>query len=118
MKFDKSVTLILLSFSIFCGVFIISLGLGSEFTAVNKVMSPFICGADTLQAAWEYNESGAGPTIYDSRWVCVDEAAGAARDASLKTNLIAGLIYGFLLFVGLMGWLWWANRTPPPNPTI
>ena len=39
MKLNISSIVILLASSLFCGVFIISLGIGAEFTAVNTVMS-------------------------------------------------------------------------------
>jgi hypothetical protein len=112
MKFEKGLLFIFLGVCIFCGVFIISLGVGSEFTAINKIMSPFICGGDKLEAAWVYNVSRVGPTIFDSRWVCVDKVTFVGRDASLKTNLIAGFLYGLLLFAGMVGWSFWAAGRP------
>jgi len=114
MKFDKITIFILLGFCLFCGVFIISLGIGSEATAINTVMSPLICGGGKLETAYEYNVSKVGPAVFGSRWVCVDEVSAVARDASLKTNLIAGSIYGLLLFAGLVGWSFLANRAGKP----
>ena len=102
MKLGITTALIFLIFSLFCGIVIISIGTGNEFTAVNKVTGPLICGGGKLEAAWEYNVSHPGKTIYDSQWVCVDDTAGTALDASVKTNLIAGTIYGLLMFAALI----------------
>ena len=102
MKLGITTALIFLIFSLFCGIVILSIGLGSDFTPINTVMGPVICGEGKLQAAWEYNVSHPGKTHYDSRWVCVDDTTGTALEASLKTNLVAGTIYGLLMFAALI----------------
>ena len=111
MKFNLSTSIILLAFSLFCGVFIISLGIGSEFTAVNTVMSPLVCGTQKIEVAWEYNVAHPGKTFFGSRWLCVDETSGAAQDASIKTTLISGLVYGLLIFAIVIFWMLWMNRS-------
>ena len=110
MKLNISILIILLVFSLFCGVFIISLGIGSEFTAVNTIMSPLVCGAQKIEVAWEYNVAHPGQTFFGSRWLCVDKTTGAARDASTKTILISGIVYGLLIFVAFITWWLWVNR--------
>jgi hypothetical protein len=110
VKLNLSTVLIFLVISLFCGTVILSLGIGAEFVSVNKVMGPVICGGGKLDAAWEYNVSHPHKTIYGSRWVCVDETAGTRQDASLRTNLIAGTIYGLLIFAAfIISWVW-VNR--------
>ena len=111
MKLNISIIVILLVFSLFCGVFIISLGIGSEFIAVNTVMSPLVCGTEKIEVAWQYNVAHPGKTFFGSRWLCVDEATGAAQDASTKTNLISGVVYGLIIFAIVIAWWLWVNRS-------
>jgi hypothetical protein len=102
MKLEITTALIFLVFSLFCGIVIISIGIGNEFTAINTVMGPLICGEGKLEAAWEYNVSHSGKTIYDSQWVCADDTTGAALNESVKTNLVAETVYGLLMFAVLI----------------
>ena len=111
MKLSLSILIILLIFSLFCGVFIISLGIGSEFTTVNTVMSPLVCGSQKIEVAWEYNVAHPGQTFFGSRWLCVNETTGTAQDASIKTTLISGVVYGLLLFAIVIFWGLWVNRS-------
>ena len=111
MKLNISIIVILLFFSLFCGVFIISLGIGSEFTAVNTIMSPLVCGGDKMEVAWQYNVAHPGQTFFGSRWLCVDETTGAAQDASTKTTLISGIVYGLIIFAIIMARWIWMNRS-------
>ena len=111
MKLGISIIIILLVFSLFCGVFIISLGIGSEFTTVNTIMSPLVCGTQKIEVAWEYNVAHPGKTFFGSRWLCVDETTGAARDASTKTTLISGVVYGLLIFAIFIFWWFWMHRS-------
>lgn len=110
MKLNISTLGILVVFSLFCGVFIISLGIGSEFTTVNTVMSPLVCGTEKVEVAWKYNVAHPGQTFFGSRWLCVDETTGAAQDASTKTTLISGIVYGLLIFAAFIVYWLWANR--------
>jgi hypothetical protein len=111
MKIDKSIVLILLVFSLFCGVFIIALGIASEFPSINKIMAPLVCaGREQLEVTSEYNVSHPGHAVYDGSWLCVDEIAGNTQDASLKTILISGLAYGLLIFATFITRLQWANK--------
>jgi len=107
MKLNTGTILIVLISSLFCGIMVLSLGVGAEFTKVNTIMSPVICGGEKLEATWEYNESHPHKAIFDSRWVCVDEKFGTTQDASLKTNLVSGTIYGILIFAAfIVSWIW------------
>ena len=110
MKLNISTVLIFLVFSLFCGIMILSLGIGAEFTSVNKIMAPMICSGGKLEATWEYNVSHPGKAIFDSRWVCIDKRTGIINDVSTKTNLIAGAIYGLLIFAAFIGSWLWVNR--------
>ena len=111
MKLNISTIIILLVFSLFCGVFIISLGIGSEFTTVNTVMSPLVCGTEKIEVAWEYNVAHPGHAFFGSRWLCVDETTRAAQDASMKTTLISGVVYGLLIFAIFIFWGLWMHRS-------
>ena len=111
MKLNISIIIILLVISLFCGIFIISLGIGSEFTTVNTVMSPLVCGTGKIEVAWEYNVAHPGHTFFGSRWRCVDETTGDAQDASTKTTLISGIVYGLLIFAIFIFWWLWMHRS-------
>ena len=114
MKLDKNMIilpLVMLVFSVFSGIFVISLGIGSEFTTVNTVMSPLVCGTERIEVAWQYNVAHPGRTFFGSRWLCVDESTGAAQDASTKTTLISGVVYGLIIFLIIIVYWLWANRS-------
>jgi hypothetical protein len=89
---------------LFTGVVVISIGLGSEFTSINTVMSPLVCPGDDLVPAWRYRgrpKLADGPALR-TRWICVDAATGDAHVAGYRTIATAGAIYGLILSAGAL----------------
>jgi hypothetical protein len=70
-----------------------------------------VCGTEKIEVAWQYNVAHPGKTFFGSRWLCVDETSGAAQDASMKTTLISGVVYGLLIFAIFIFWGLWMHRS-------
>jgi hypothetical protein len=84
---------------LFTGVVPISIGIGSEWTAVNTVMSPLVCPGDAIVPVWKYKrptQFASGPDLR-TRWLCVNEKTGAAHVAGYRTIFTAGAVYGAIL---------------------
>jgi len=87
--------------SLFVGIIIISIGLGTEFTFLNTVMAPLVCPGDKIVPVWKYDgplDTGVGPDLR-TRWICVNESAGEARIAGHRTILTAGTVYALLITI-------------------
>ena len=115
MKMDAAFIIGLLVVSLFAGVIIISIGLGSEFTAINTVMSPLVCPGDKIVPAWEYDgplDTGVGPDLR-YRWICVNESTGEAHVAGYRTIFTAGAVYALLISGAVIGRSWWMGRQGP-----
>jgi hypothetical protein len=94
--------------SFFAGSVIVSIGVGSELTTLNTVMSPLVCAGDVIVPAWEYRGRPSlanGPALR-TRWICVNEASGAARVEGYRTTLTAGAVYGLFIAIALGFWQW------------
>jgi hypothetical protein len=104
MKLDINFILGLIVVSLFVGVIIISIGVGSEFTILNTVMAPLVCPGDKIVPAWEYDGSlatGVGPDLR-YRWICVNESTGEAHVAGYRTIFTAGTVYALLISVAVV----------------
>jgi hypothetical protein len=94
--------------ALFTGTIVISIGVGSEFTSVNTVMSPLVCPGDEIVPAWHYRGSprlADGPALR-TRWICVNKRTGAAHVAGYRTIATAGIVYGLILSVIVLVLLW------------
>jgi hypothetical protein len=88
----------LLAAGLFTGTIVISIGVGSQFTSLNTVMSPLVCPGDDIVPAWKYRGRPAlasGPDLR-TRWICVDKA-GVGHVAGFRTIFTAGAVYGLIL---------------------
>jgi hypothetical protein len=97
-----------IGFSFFMGTVAMSIGAGSEFTALNTIMSPLVCPGDVIVASWEYSgphHLSSGPDL-STRWICVNESTGEAHVAGFRTILTAGTVYGLLIAIAIGLW-WW-----------
>lgn len=84
---------------LFTGTIVVSIGIGTELTSLNTVMSPLVCPGDDIVPAWQYRgrpQLANGPELR-TRWICVDRETGAAHVAGYRTIATAGAIYGVLL---------------------
>jgi hypothetical protein len=112
LKLDKTFLLGLLVVSLFAGIVIISIGLGTEFTFLNTVMSPLVCPGDRIVPAWEYDgplDTGVGPDLR-TRWICVNESTGEAHSAGYRTIFTAGTVYAMLITGVVILNSWRENR--------
>jgi len=99
MKLTVPYILALFLMSLFVGVIIISIGVGTDVTALNTVMAPLVCPGDKIVPAWEYRgplDTGVGPDLR-YRWICVNESTGEAHVAGYRTIFTAGTVYALLI---------------------
>jgi hypothetical protein len=88
-----------LAVGFFTGTLILSIGVGSEVTQLNTVMSPLVCPGDVIVPAWKYKGRpplAHGPDLR-TRWICVNEATGEAHVAGYRTIFTAGAVYALIL---------------------
>jgi len=86
---------------LFTGIIPISIGLGSEFTSINTIMSPLVCPGDVIIPVWKYKRPtrfASGPDL-STRWLCVNEKTGEAHVAGYRTIFTAGIVYGTILSI-------------------
>lgn len=112
MKLTLPYILALFLMSLFVGIIIISIGIGTDVTALNTVMAPLVCPGDRIIPVWEYRgslDTGVGPDLR-YRWICVNETTGEAHVAGYRTIFTAGTVYAFLITVITILSIWWGNR--------
>jgi len=113
MKFDKTFILGLFVASLFVGIIIISIGIGTDVTALNTVMAPLVCPGDRIVPAWEYHgplDTGVGPDLR-YRWICVNESTDEAHVAGYRTIFTAGVVYALLISGAVISRMWWINKS-------
>jgi len=99
MKLTIPYILALFLMSLFAGVIIISIGVGTDVTGLNTVMAPLVCPGDKIIPVWEYRgpqDLADGPDLR-TRWICVNESTGEAHVAGYRTIYTAGTIYALLI---------------------
>ena len=94
----------ILGVSLFCGVVIISIGLGSLITQLNLVAKPIVCGSDDMQVMQHVYSYRPGETSWTITAYCVDRTTRAKRDVTNLTQFVAGVIYSVIPFVVLLAW--------------
>ena len=111
MKLNRNTIIGLLVASLFAGIVIISIGVGTDVTALNTVMAPLVCPGDKIIPAWKYDGplEISGPDLR-TRWICVNESTGESHIAGYRTIFTAGAVYA-LLITGIVVVCWqWVNR--------
>ena len=115
---DKIIpVLMVLGLSMFCGIVVISMGLGGVITPLNQIGGLIVCGDQQLQI--EQNTyayiPGEGTTTITA--YCVDEQTNAKQevtrelnDVTTKLQIVTGIIFGLIIFVLSMLFLNWAAR--------
>jgi hypothetical protein len=98
MKLDKSIVIILFVVSMFAGIIIISLGIGAAFPVINRVAGPFVCSTGKMMLESEKYSGLPGQSTTTIKWLCVDNKTDAQQDINFKVILVAGTIYGLILF--------------------
>ncbi|MCC6569735.1 MAG: SHOCT domain-containing protein [Anaerolineales bacterium] len=119
MKNNWIILSLLFIWCLFMGVTAISIGFGAVFPSVNRIAKPFVCPRGEMQlATQEYNPSPV-ETVTTLTWYCVDNVTGEKVELGLfPMSLYAGLIYGFLLFLVIVGgyWIWMKRLSSGASP--
>jgi hypothetical protein len=112
MKLTVPYILALFLMSLFVGVIIISIGVGTDFTPINTVMAPLVCPGDKIIPVWEYRgslDTGVGPDLR-YRWICVNESTGEAHVVGYRTIFTAGTVYALLITGGTIAGILRTNK--------
>ena len=91
MKLNAAFILALFLMSLFAGIIIISIGIGSAFTPINTVMAPLVCPGDKIIPVWEYRgslDTGVGPDLR-YRWVCGLDHGNRVDPAPHRSSLLS-----------------------------
>ncbi len=101
--------------SLFMGVTAISVGFGAAFPPLNLIAKPFVCPAGKKDLSERTYNPYPGNTTTTITWYCTDEATGTKTELGIfPMALYAGVIYGLLLFVVIVGFMFiHSKRTSP-----
>ena len=100
MKKIIAPVLVMLVISIFCGYFIISMGLGSLYPSLYKVTTPFVCNKNqSLEVIQRRHSWRPGTVMLTASVYRVNTATGVKEDQTSFVKFVAGVIYGIMLFV-------------------
>ncbi len=89
--------------SIFMGVTVISIGVGSEFPQLNNIAGPFVCPHGQIQVETQGYTVSPVESGYTLTYYCVDNQTGAKAELAFWPKyLIAGFVYGLGIFVLLL----------------
>jgi hypothetical protein len=107
MKSKKPVGLlaiVLLLISLFLGIVVISVGIGSAVPALNKVSAPIVCAGGSMQVDQSSTNPLPGQTYVSVSISCVDKESGAREVKTIPAIIVSGLIYSLVIFVPSFIW--------------
>jgi hypothetical protein len=108
---DPKSFILVLIWSLFMGVTVISIGVGAAFPPLNQIAQPFICSNGQMQVLMSTSHPQPGVTYTSEKWQCVDNRTGEAQSVNeMSMFLINGLIYGTILFAVIYLWWWVALK--------
>ena len=117
MRFKISTLLWTFVWCIFMGITVGSIGLGAVFPSVNRITAPFVCSNGRLELITQDYHPSPVEVVTTLTWYCVDPNTGARQEVSpFVMALIAGPLYGLLLFLIVMGVMW--IRADRRSPTL
>lgn len=120
---DKIIpVLMVFGISMFCGIVVVSVGLGSIFLPLNQVGAKFVCGSRELKIEKNSYSYRPGEVTTTITAYCVDAQTNEAEDVTqelydvtYKLQLVNGLFFGVLFFVsGMIFFRWAAHRLNIP----
>ena len=99
MKIDfRNLAITFLS-SMFVGIIIISIGLGAAIHVLHRIATPFVCSDGRMESESEYYSYQPGQSTTTLSWFCVNTETNETQDIHLKAGIVAGVIYGLIIFV-------------------
>lgn len=118
MKEKLIPVLIVFGFSMFCGIVVIAMGLGTVTSPLNRIGGPMVCGDQTLEIEKDSSAYIQGEQTHKVTASCVDKQSGVKRDVTVELNgvitrlqIATGFFFsGFVLFALSMLFLNWAAR--------
>ena len=121
MKFNRNTIgslIIGFFFSIFMGVFAISIVFGALYPPLNYISKPFSCPNGQLSFIQNVSNPLPGTTYTTAGWTCTDSKTGAQTHIdAIKMGVYAGPIQGLLIF--LIGcFFWFLNARWGSDPVI
>jgi hypothetical protein len=103
MKLKKSSLVWTFIWCLFMGVTAISIGFGALFPPLNYVAAPFVCPGGTMSAEQQVYRPSPGTTVTTITWYCTNRETGESNELSMwPMSVASGLIYGLLLFLGVL----------------
>jgi hypothetical protein len=94
--------------SMFCGIIVMSIGMGSFFPVLNQVAGPVVCGNQTLQIDQHTRSYKPGSTNFSITAYCVDNQTGQKVDKTDSVQLVSGMMYSLLFFVLAIAAIVWS----------
>jgi hypothetical protein len=95
---DKTSTIIGFLASIFFGIVVFSIGLGSAFPSINLIAKPFVCPNGQMTFDKNVSQPMPGETYTTINWYCTDESSGENTELEYSSIFsFAGIIYGIVL---------------------
>ncbi len=100
MKLKTSTLIWVFIWSLFMGVTAISIGVGAAYPPLNYIAAPVICPGGQMSVNSTVYNPYPGTTVTTEDWICTNNRTGAQTPLSIfKISLVAGLVYGLLLFI-------------------
>lgn len=115
MKNNWIILSLIFIWCLFMGVTAISIGFGAVFPSMNRIAKPFVCPRGEMQLETQNYYPSPVETVKTLTWYCVDNTTGEKVELGLfPMSLYAGVIYGLLLFVVIVGgYKIWTSKLPP-----
>jgi hypothetical protein len=90
--------------SLFLGIVIVSIALGSILPAINKISAPIVCTGDRVEIERAASNPRPGETFISLVISCVDKQTGVRQVKTFPMILASGVIYSLVIFVISMIW--------------
>ena len=105
--------------SMFCGIIVMAIGMGSFFPVLNQVAGPIVCGNQTLQIDQHTYSYKPGSTNFTITAYCVDSQTGQKKDVTDAVQLVSGMMYSLLFFVlAIVAIVWSAFKWKDTSPSV
>ena len=103
MQLKTSTVIWIFIWSLFMGVTAISIGVGALFPPLNYIASPVVCPGGQMSVNSTVYNPYPVTTVTTEDWICTNSRTGEQTGLSIfQISLVAGLVYGLLLFVLIM----------------